>query len=77
MKNLSWKAVLKNDGDGVISACLKVKYKDNVCKSFVPDISNVTVDDYDASLKKELKAVFGKKKGKKIFKQVTKDFMEL
>lgn len=77
MRKLSWDAVLKRNCEGKISACLKVKYKNKICKSFVPDINDIAVDDYDAQLEKELKAAFGKKKGHKIYKKVIKDFMEL
>lgn len=78
MKNLTWKAVLKRNCDGRISASLKIKCKKTICKVVVPDIDAIGAeDDFEKQFNKTLKTVFGKKKGKKIADQVVNELSEL
>lgn len=77
MKNLSWKACLKRNCDGRISASLKIKYKKTICKFVVPDIDAMGVEDaFEEQFDKTLKDTFGKKKGKKIADQVFNELSE-
>lgn len=78
MKKVTWEAVLKRNCEGKISAKLEVRYKKSSYTTKMPDIKMLeTADDYDEQLKEGLKAAFGKKKGKKIFDQIVKEFSEL
>lgn len=79
MRKLSWKVVLKRNCDGKISASLKVKYKKTICKVTVPDIYTIigAEDATEEQFNEDLKATFGKKKGKKIAKRVIKEMSEL
>lgn len=78
MKNLSWKAVLRKGCDKRLSATLKIKYKKTTYKVKIPDWDKVADDGtFDEQFADKLKTAFGEKKGEKIFKQVTKDFMNL
>ena len=78
MKKLSWKAGLKRNCDGKISASLKIKYKKTICKVIVPDIDATGADDaFEEQFNKTLKTAFGKKKGKKIADQVIEELLEL
>ena len=74
MKNLTWKAVLKRNCDGRISASLKIKYKKTVCKFIIPDMNTIGEDeDLYKQFHKKLKTAFGKKKAKKIEEQINND----
>lgn len=77
MKKLSWKAVLKRNCDGKISASIKIKYKKTICKVVVPDIDKMAEDNFEEQFNNTLKTAFGKKKGKKIADQVIEDLSEL
>lgn len=77
MKKLSWKAVLKRNCDGKISASIKIKYKKTICKVVAPDIDKMADDKSDEQFNNTLKTAFGKKKGKKIADQVIEELSEL
>lgn len=78
MKNLSWKACLKRNCDGRISASLKIKYKKTICKVVVPDTDAIGAEDsFEEPFYKTLKTAFGKKKGEKIADQVMNELSEL
>lgn len=77
MKKLSWKAVLKRNCDGKISASIKIKYKKTICKVVVPDIDKMAEDNFEEQFNNTLKTAFGKKKGKKIADQVIEELSEL
>ncbi len=78
MKNLAWKTVLKKKCNKKYSVTFNIKYKNTTCKVKIPDVYEAIDDDIlDKIFIDELKTAFGKKVGKKIFKQIMKDFEEL
>lgn len=78
MRKLSWNARLKRNCNGVISASLKIKYKDTICKVTVPDIYDSEAEDaFEEQFRKTLKSAFGKKKAKKIADQVIEELSEI
>lgn len=78
MRKLSWNATLKRNCDGKISALLKIKYKDTICKVTVHDIDEIGAEDaFEEQFRKTLKSAFGKKKAKKIADQVIEELSEL
>lgn len=78
MRKLSWKACVKRNCDGRISASIKIKYKKTVCKVVVPDIDVMGAEDaFEEQFNKTLNDAFGKKKGKKIADQVMEELSEL
>lgn len=78
MKNLSWDATVKRNCEGKFAASLKIKYKGTACKVPVADIYKEGVEDeFEEQFYKTLKGVFGKKKGKKIAKQVIEEVSTL
>lgn len=78
MRKLSWKAYVKRNCDGRISASIKIKYKKTVCKVVVPDIDVMGAEDsFEEQFNKTLNDAFGKKKGKKIADQVMEELSEL
>lgn len=78
MRKLSWKAVLKRNCDGRISVSLKIKHKKTICKVIMPDIDAIGAEEAsEEQFNKTLRTAFGKKKGKKIAKQVMDELSEL